>query len=86
MTLMKNIANWLIVCLAMLLGTISGGTVAGILSYGCCGVLMCTASSEKNTLEDRQGLKSSYGQPIIGTYLNGPLRQDAERRRDLVKD
>ena len=54
--------------------------VAGIFSHGCChGVLMCTAITERRTLKDPPGLNSLSGQPTIGTFPCGPLRQDAER-------
>jgi hypothetical protein len=80
---MRNIASSLLICLAiisredhvLLLMTLlcSLTAVAGILSHGRCGVLMCTASTEKTTLVDRPGLKSLSGQSTIGTYPRGPL-------------
>ena len=59
--------------------------VAGILSHGRCGVLVCTGSTERMTLKDQPRLKSLSEQPTVGTYLRGPLRQNAERQTSVRK-
>jgi hypothetical protein len=92
MTLTRNMTSWLLVSLAIVSrdnnvlifsATMALIILAGILPHGRCGVLMCTASTEKTTLKDPPGLKSLPGQPTIGTFLRGPLRRDAEQRTSV---